>query len=440
MSRRTGAAAVLLAALTALGGCSSAGTTGAGGSSSLSPSASAAAQERACWQAAADVISAVRDRVSAYEITSSSAAPSSSASPGSASPRPSASATTQLDPLTAAVASARDTMTQQKCSESDFSAHLQQGLDSIHPTGTIAKAVLARISATLMGRVGQSSETKSVRPTEDLGQALAEVAAGSTIDLQAGTYKLSDPLVLLDGVTIEGAGKAKTTIRSTAGDAAIVVATQARVELKGLALQLSGKGSASGVVAGASTRLVLTNVRISGARADKSQGGAGVQMSAAAGQAAGTQTTLEVTGSQFDHNAWAGITLSGGHRVSIEKSTFSDNGQCGVCFLDASSGSVQHGTFTDNAVAVGVTGTAAPILLASTITGGTVGIQVAEKAKPIIDDVRITGAARAAAIFSGTSSGSVTHVTCVRDKFDIAIATTAAPTVGDNSCALVRGK
>lgn len=430
MSRRTGATAVLLAVLMALGGCSS---TGGSGAASASPTPSVPVSQLTCQQAASGVVAAVKERVASYEVSTSSASPSASVQPSSPS-------TAQLDPLTAAVALARDTITQQRCTQAEFTADLERGLQSIHPTGTIATAVLARISATLLGTMGQASETKAVWPTQDLAQAAAEAAPGSTLELQAGTYQLSDSLVLLDDITIEGAGKGQTIIQSTAPDAAVVVATGSPVELNGLSVLLSGKVPASGVVSGPSARLVLTDVRISGAQSANGQGGAGVQMSAAASQPAGTQTTLEVTGSQFDHNSWAGITVSGGHRVSIESSTFSDNGQCGVCFLDAASGSIEKGTFTNNAVGVGVTGTAAPVVIRSTITGGTVGIQVADSAAPIIDNVTITGASRAAAIFSGNSTGSMTHVSCVNNKYDVAIANSAAPSVGDNSCTLVRGK
>ena len=439
MSRRRGATAVLLAVLMALGGCSSA-ATGGPTSPSPSPSASDGLSQPTCQQAAEQVVAAVRERVASYEVSTTSASPSASSPAASGSPTPSSPGTAQLDPLTAAVAGARETIAQRKCSQSQFTSDLQAGLATIHPKGTIARAVLERISATLLGKMGQDSETKAVWPTEDLAQAAAEVAPGSTLELQAGTYRLSDSLVLLDEVTIEGAGKGRTIIESTAPDAAIVVATASPVEVTNLSLLLEPKVPASGVVSGPTAQLVLTNVRISGATSGNSQGGAAVQLAGTANQAAGTQTTLEVTGSQFDHNSWAGITVSGGHRVSVVSSTFSDNGQCGVCFLDAGSGSIDKSTFTNDAVALGATGTSAPVLLRSTISGGTVGIQVADKAAPIVDNVRITGAARAAVIFSGTAGGSMTNVTCAKNKYDIAIATTATPSLGKNSCTLVRGK
>ncbi len=455
MSVRLVLGTVALAVLMAVGGCAS--TPGSAPSPSVN---SAVQQEIDCQKAVANLVAAVRDRVDTYDTASSGASasasvptpsfsnpsatipvPLSSDSPASGSPTtPSSNGTAQLDPLLAAVTVARDLLTQQKCLQSTFSDELKTGLGNIHPAGAIAKAVLARISATLLGHGGQNGETKAVWPTQDLTQAVAEVGAGATIELQAGTYRLNESLVLLDGVTIRGVGKGKTILRSTAPDAAIVVATSSRVEFDGLSLMLDSTVPASGILTGPNSQLVLTGVRISGARSAKGQGGAGVQMSASSDQKALTTTTLQVTGSQFDHNAWAGIALSGGHRVSIESTSFVKNGQCGICFLDASSGSVDKGTFTDNAVGVGVNGTAKPVVVSSTITGGSVGVQVDGSAAPILKDITISGADRAAAIFSGTSTGALAQVTCKNDKYDIAIGSKAAPSIGKTNCKLVAGK
>ncbi len=446
--------AVLLSGLLTVGGCSSLPA------SAPSPSVNSAVQQEIdCQKAVANLVAAVRDRVAAYDTVASSASPSAgvptpsfsnpsatipvplpSDSAASGSPQPSSGQTAQLDPLLEAVTTARDLMTQQKCLQTTFSDELKSGLETIQATGAIAKAVLGRISATLLGQAGQADETKAVWPTQDLAQAIDRAGAGATIELQAGTYRVSDSLVLLDGVTIKGVGRGKTILRSTAPDAAVVVATASTVEFDGLSLMLDSTVPASGILTGPDAQVVLSGVRISGAVSASGQGGAGVQMSAASNQPPSTRTTLQVTGSQFDHNAWAGIALSGGHRVSIETSSFSNNQQCGICFLDSSSGSVEKSTFTDNAVGVGITGSARPTLLSSTITGGSVGVQVAGAAAPILEKVTISGAGRAGAIFSGTSSGGLTQVTCTNNAYDIAIASTAAPSIGQTNCKLVAGK
>ncbi|MEO7069459.1 MAG: right-handed parallel beta-helix repeat-containing protein, partial [Nostocoides sp.] len=181
--------------------------------------------------------------------------------------------------------------------------------------------------------------------------------------------------------------------------------------------------------------------QISGARTDTSgAGGAAVQMSGQGSDGAGRGTTLEVTDSQFDRNAWAGIAVGGAHRVSILKGVFSHNGQCGVCFLDTSSGSVQDSTFTDDTVGLGATGSSRPTWVANTVTGGTVGLQLDGTAAPTIDGVTVSGASRAAIIFSGHSGGAITHATCLRVSYGIVVSPTAAPTLGDNTCGVVRGK
>ena len=279
------------------------------------------------------------------------------------------------------------------------------------------------------------------RQDDDLGKTLAEASAGSTITLSAGTYTLTKPLVLLDQVSIVGAGRGATSLRSSLSDATVVVATGAPVQFRSLSLLLDGRGGTVGIVAGSDAQLILDDFRVSGATAGgDGKGGAGVQLTADNRQAASTETTLQVTGSTFERNAWAGILLSGGHRTSVQSSTFAENGQCGICFLDSASGSVEGSTFTDNLVGVGAMGAARPTVVGGTITGGAIGVQVSGGAAPTLTRLAIRNTSRAALIFTETSAGYVDGVTCTKTTVDIAIAKTAAPTLGKNACAIARGK
>jgi hypothetical protein len=162
-------------------------------------------------------------------------------------------------------------------------------------------------------------------------------------------------------------------------------------------------------------------------------------MSGAATDRPSPATTLEVTDSQFDSNAWAGIAVGGGHRASILRASFSSNGQCGACFLDVSTGSVQDSRFTGNLVGLGANGRTRPTWVGNTISGGTVGVQLDGDTTPTIQNLTVTGASRAAVIFSGRSGGAIAGATCASVPYGIVVADTAAPTLGDTSCKVARG-
>lgn len=433
------AALVILAAV--VSGCS---TPGASTPSPTAPDP-AAARALACRDAAAALVKTVDETVAWYDTSDASASPV--ATPGDGTPtdaaasgsdNPSPDAAPAAPDLTAAVEAARTAITGNGCATAAFVAELKAGLAAIKPRGAIATAVLARVSATLTGRASQTADTRRVLPTDDLVQSLAEIGPGSTIELEAGTYALTSPLVLLDGITIKGAGRDRTVLSSSASGAAVLIVTSGRVELRDLALRLDAGTPASGILGGPTTSLLLSGVRVSGARATpESVGGAGIQLSGSRSGSAGT--TLEVTDSAFDDNGWAGIAVAGDHKVSVLRAAFSRNGQCGLCFLDASTGSVEDSTFDGNMVGLGATGTSSPTWLRNTVTGGTVGVQVDGTAAPTIDTITITGSSRAAAIFSARSAGVITHATCKGVHYGIVVADTAAPTLGDNVCQVARG-
>jgi hypothetical protein len=262
--------------------------------------------------------------------------------------------------------------------------------------------------------------------------------------LPAGTIDLDATLVLLEGITMRGAGRDATTIRSTASDAAVIVVTASVVRLENLTVELSGGQPASGLVAGPSASVALSGVRMTGAVAgvgggDVGGGGAGVYLSAQGNAGSGRGTTLEITDSVFERNAWAGVAVAGGHRVSIRSTTFARNGEVGLIFLDESSGSVSGSTFTDNKIGLAATGSATPTWLASTVTGGSVGAQMDAAAAPVIDGLTVSGSTSAAVIFGGTSGGSIGGTTCDNVPYGIVISGTAAPTLGKNGCTVARG-
>jgi hypothetical protein len=393
------------------------------GSPSPTPTSTETPGTQACSDSATEIVSAVGELVAGYEQPGASTGDESTA-----------------DRLSDAVAAARQTRDEFGCDSAAFTAQLEDGLAGLEPTTPIAAAVWRRLSASILGKVRQDAGDWVLGVGDDLQDVVARAAEGTTVVLPKGTVELDGTLVLLEGVTIRGSGRDATTIRSTASDAGMIIATASLIRVEDLTLEMGGDQPASGLVAGPSASVALTDVRITGATAgEDGAGGAGVYLSAEGDQGSGRGTTLEITDSAFEHNAWAGIAVAGGHRVSIQSATFTGNGDVGIIFLDTASGSVDASTFTDNTVGLAATGTANPTWLGSTVTGGSVGAQVDGSATPVIDGLHISGSSSAAVIFGAQSAGSIGGTTCESVPYGILIADTAAPTLGENSCTVARG-
>ena len=431
--------AVAACATGALGGCAG-GTTGVP-SSATSPTTAV----DTCAVAVARIVGAVRDVVAGYSLPVGPVGPVGPTSPSTAatstpstSPATDAPASSSLE---GALAAARDAVQRDGCDRGRFVDSLGRGLREVPARGAIAAAVLARLTATITGQVAATPVTREVATADQLRAALAEAPAGSTVRLAAGEIRLDDPLVILDGVTLVGAGQAATTLRTAAPDAGVLVLSTGRVELSGLTLARVPGTTGSGILTGTSVALVLTGVTVSGSRpSGASTGGAGVHLSAQSGDPAPGRTTLEVTGSTFADNAWAGIVVGGAHRVSIERSTFRGNGECGVCFLGSSDGSVSASEFAGNAVGLAAVGTSHPVVVDVTVTGGTVGVQADDTAAPTMQGVRVSGTSRAAFIFAGSSSGVLEDATCTKVPVGIGVGPQAAPTLTrTGTCSLAGG-
>ncbi len=163
-----------------------------------------------------------------------------------------------------------------------------------------------------------------------------------------------------------------------------------------------------------------------------------MQLSGSGSEGSGRGTTLEVTDSIFEQNSWAGISVGGGHRASIVGSEFTGNGQCGVCFFGMSTGSVEGSQFADNTVGLGATEAARPTWVGDTVIGGTVGVQLDGTAAPMVQGLQVTGAAKAAVVYSGQTGGGLTGLTCSGTPYGVVVADTATPSIGEISCPVAR--
>ncbi len=326
------------------------------------------------------------------------------------------------------------------CPQAEFVARLTAALETVTADGAIARAVLLRLTANLTGTVG-SGRSVQAAPGDDLALVLSQAAPGAIVHLAAGEYRLDDTLVVLESVTLAGDDRDTTRLVSGADEMAVLVMTSGLVGLRDLTLTRDPATSGSGIVTGGASTLRLKRVTVSGARAGQDrQGGAGLDLTGSDTAASPGRTTAEVTDSEFSGNSWSGISVSGGHRVSIVGSRFADNGQCGLCFLGSAEGSVETSRFEANGIGVAAVGTATPLVRENRVSGGEVGIQVGGAAQPTVDTNRISSAERAAVILTEQAAGVLRHNVCSEVPVGIALAKTALPTLLDNECTLVQAK
>lgn len=394
------------------------------------------------------IVTATRDYVAGFGPTDPPTLPTPATSPTAGSTRTATPTTGAATDSTAdrrfqaSLAAAREQLAAHGCAAPPTIQALRDRLATIPTEGPVAGAVLRQLTASLTGAVEGAPVTRRVAVGEDLLAAVAELPAGSTIDLSAGTHRLDDVLVLLSPVTITGAGAGATTIESGVADHTVLAIADGVVGLTGLTVRHTGRAPANVVLVGPTASLVLTKVSVRGGVAERDgTGGAGILMYDPTSTSRRTATSLEVTGSRFSDNGSAGIVLTGGHVASIASSTFTGNQQCGICFLDDSGGSVQDSTLTGNAVGVAATGRSAPTVLRVEIRGGEVGVQAGEESAPVIDASSVTKAKRAALIWAGRAEGTIRGVTCRDVPFGLVVGPDVAPVVeGSRSCALARSE
>ncbi len=220
LGKLTAGVGMMLAAVLVLSGC-----TGSEAPSTSRPSGSAPATSAssADAQACADVPDLVVEAVQEYVDGYGSAVAGKQAGP-SASP----SASPTVGPaggdtgLRNALSQTRDVLQQRGCDVPTYQRDLQAQLGDVTARGPLAQAVLLRLRASLAGRASEAATTVDAGPGDDLPTVLSELGPGSTVTLAPGRYRLDSSLVLLQGVTLRGAGRGRTTLgveRRRGGDA-----------------------------------------------------------------------------------------------------------------------------------------------------------------------------------------------------------------------------
>lgn len=442
MTRGRGGACWSLLALALLAGCGGGDTTD---DASTTSSTVDAAREAACDEAIEDIGVAVDRYLAGYEsggqLSASEATDSTDVGddPGETSPSTTGGEPAVLDEegLQSALGDAQTAISRYGCDPAQTRVALERRLAELEPEGPLADAVLRQLTVSMLGELPAEPTETVVAPGDDLRDVLARSPDGSTIVLEPGEHRLDQTLVLLVGVELRGAGRDGTTIVSTAPEAAVLAPTDRRVTIRGMTIRHEGGEPASVLVGGSASSIAVSDVRLTGARADlDGQGGAGVLLFGAEGEPGDRVTTLEVTDVELVDNEAAGLVLSGAHRTSVVRADVRGNGQCGICFLGASDGSVEDSTFEANGVGIAATGTSRPSLVRLTVRGGEVGVQAADESQPALQEVTVVASERAAVIYTGSAGGGIDRLTCQDVGFGIVVGPAARPVIGETDCAL----
>lgn len=358
-------------------------------------------------------------------------------------PGPSAQTTVPIDTtmtqdqFTTALNNSRARIDSLGCDMTKIRADLGKGLQHVEGKGVLAQALVRQLRVSLSGKLPDSPVTRSAGTDTDLDEALAEMPEGSTLHLAAGTYRRSQPLVLLRGVTIAGAGPTTTDITSTAGGLTVLVMGGVKATLQAVAITSASSTAASGILAGAGAAVTLTDTRIAGAHSDgKGHGGSGILVAGTVnpGRADARQTSVDISDSEFADNDAAGVAVAGVTAVTVRNSTFRRNNECGVCFIGASAGTVQGNIFNRNAVGVAVTATSHPTIRGNTFRGDRFAVQAGDRSRPVIAGNTIAAATGAAILYLGQAAGRASRNRCNNDKFDIVVRRGTSPLLTGGTC------
>lgn len=340
------------------------------------------------------------------------------------------------------------------CRDREFQLQLALELDRLDGEGPLVRGVAAALRAQVLATAGPA-QTVTVSPADDLQAAVLDAQPGALVELAPGTHTLDEPLVLLQPVTLVGAGLDETTVTSEAAGAALAFLGAGRLQLQDLALSHIGAEPASVMVLTAGTHR-LARVRISGAVADDTgRTGYGVVVGGAAGGEQHRFDEVEVV-----DNATGGIAVADVAAPTVVGGSVSGNGGCGVCYLGGAGGSLRAGTVSGNDIGILVSSSATPRVMRTEVRdngnagvvveqqasgmfaesriegNGDVGVLVRGEATPELVDVTVATHDQAAFIFTGSSRGSVEGGSCAGVPFDIVLLEQSDPDVSRADCAV----
>ena len=202
--------AALLTGIVLVAACSGTGPDGP-----PTPTPASSTPDR-CAEAVTAIVAATQDYVDGFGPVDAGQVPAPASPTAAATGSVSPSATTGTPGADAdfqsALSTARTQLGQSGCDAVETRAALDKALSGVTAQGPVAGAVLRQLTATMTGTSEPEATTRTVAAGDDLLTAVAQLPAGSTIELGPGTHRVDDVVVLLSPITIRGAGAGRTTL------------------------------------------------------------------------------------------------------------------------------------------------------------------------------------------------------------------------------------
>jgi len=278
---------------------------------------------------------------------------------------------------------------------------------------------------------------------------LDAVAAGGSVQVASGAYHLSAPLVLPDGLDLQGAGLESTLLFSEAAeDTLIVRSTQAA--LTGLTVAHIGQVPARTLLieSGAGT---LSRVRLTGAVRDEEaqEYGSGVWVTGDAqlkardtqlignayGLYASDHAVLDIEDSQLSGNTVGGALLKGQTSGTLTRNRVESNQGHGLQLRDAVEATLLENQILKNRQrGLTIHNQSAPVVKRNTFEGnGYQGIGIQDQAAPEVQDNIIQGNGQSGITYFDNAAGQASGNTVqANGKAGIAVTNYASPALTGN--------
>ncbi|MDW8243575.1 MAG: right-handed parallel beta-helix repeat-containing protein, partial [Thermogemmata sp.] len=252
----------------------------------------------------------------------------------------------------------------------------------------------------------ESQGCRRVRPGEDLARVIASVSAGSVVELAAGVYRLSRPLVIDKSVRLRGVGAGVSVVVSGAEGSVVEFRGGGVFGLAGVTVRHVGDRWADTVVVSGG-EVVIRRCRFEGAVHDSEnrRGGSGLWLR---GGTVGVVAECESVG-----NGWHGIEVGEQARVDLLNNRCEKNKRDGIAYHGSAAGTAQNNLCAANEKnGIYVEGGAHPDLLNNRCENNMYGIA-----------------------YRGFAAGTAKNNVCVGNaEYGISVSDDARPQLSNNHC------
>jgi parallel beta-helix repeat protein len=282
-----------------------------------------------------------------------------------------------------------------------------------------------------------STADVAIGPDDDIENVLGLLDDGSTVTLAPGTYDFVRPLIIQRDIALIGAGQEETTIRSSAGDAAIVVVGRGLLRTRDLTIEHTGAEQASVVVAFGRPVDVATTTLRGGVADGEGAGGNALVLTDdvfGGGEFDPDQPPSVISDTALEGNAGAGLVVDGALAPVVERTSIADNQICGACFFATASGVIEDSQFTGNSFGIQVGDQATVVARNNTVSANTVaGVVIVGQANVLLETNQIFDNVEAGIVIQEAASATVRENTVGAQPFGLSILTTGVVDVIENT-------